>query len=276
MYSYISTCVICWLYTLVYYLLGGRVQSNYYPLFSLTLMWIPGIIALWLSRAQGIRLPVFTKPNRYFFYAALMPIAIGILTTLLSMPFGIEKSLEGMQKTLFSLDPLDYQMPSPTTFVGFFLLFVSALVAGTFYIFAALGEELFWRGYLWEKLKYMGFWKASLLIGLGWGIWHWPIITMGHNYPGFPLVGNLMMIAFAILASPLMTYYRVMARSVMGAAIFHGFMNIAAAAAFVIFVRPNELYLDVEGVAGLVALIVMNLWFFTRSGVAKRLRIESA
>lgn len=264
MYSYAITCVLCWLYTLAYYVLGGRVESNYYPLFSLTIMWIPGIIALCLSWAEGKRLPVFTKPNRYFFYAALMPIFIGILTTLLSMPFGIERSLEGMAKTLSSLDPVNYQMPSPRTLVGFLLLVLSALIAGAMYIFAALGEELFWRGYLWEKLKHMGFWKASLLIGLGWGIWHWPIISMGHNYPGFPIVGNMMMTAFAILASPLLTYYRIKAKSVMGAAIFHGFMNIVAAAAFLIFVRPNELYLDVEGVAGLVALAIIYLWFFYR------------
>ena len=262
MNAYIVTCIISWLYTFIYYLIGGRVESNYYPLLSLTLMWIPGIVAIVFALQEGIKQPVFTKPNRYFLYAALMPFGIGILTTLFSMPFGIEKSISGMLQVFFSLDPLAFQMPSPTSFWGLFLLLAAFVIAMTVYVIAALGEELFWRGYLWEKLKHLGFWKASFLIGLGWGVWHWPIITMGHNYVGSPVIGNIMMILFAIAASPFTTYYRVMANSIMGAAIFHGFMNIAAAASHIIFVQPNELYLDIEGIAGIVSLLILNLYLY--------------
>jgi membrane protease YdiL (CAAX protease family) len=52
------------------------------------------------------------------------------------------------------------------------------------------GEEFGWRAYLQPKLMPLGGRKVILLMGLIWGVWHWPVIAMGHNYgldyPGVP------------------------------------------------------------------------------------------
>ena len=40
----------------------------------------------------------------------------------------------------------------------------------------AFGEELMWRGFLLKELKGKGIWRASLIIGSIWGIWHAPLI----------------------------------------------------------------------------------------------------
>jgi membrane protease YdiL (CAAX protease family) len=72
---------------------------------------------------------------------------------------------------------------------------------------AAFGEELGWRGFLLKELAPLGFWRASLVIGIIWGVWHWPLIAHGYNYPGHPIAGPLMMTLLSILLAPLLSYF---------------------------------------------------------------------
>ena len=55
----------------------------------------------------------------------------------------------------------------------------------------ALGEELGWRGFLLPSLLPLGQWRAILMSGLIWGVWHAPAILQGHNYPSQPVLGVL-------------------------------------------------------------------------------------
>src|SRR5690606_5169549 len=68
--------------------------------------------------------------------------------------------------------------------------------------FFTFGEEFGWRAYLQPKLMPLGFRKAMLAVGVIWGLWHAPIIAMGHNYgfgyPGEPWTGILAMVWFTI------------------------------------------------------------------------------
>src|SRR3989344_2479732 len=72
-----------------------------------------------------------------------------------------------------------------------------------------LGEELGWRGFLFNETKQMGFWKSNLFIGIIWGIWHAPVILQGHNYPDHPVLGVFMMILFCIPLGYIMSYLRI-------------------------------------------------------------------
>lgn len=76
-------------------------------------------------------------------------------------------------------------------------------------LLTALGEELFWRGYLWERLRERGFWPASLEIGLYWGLWHAPLILLfGHNSPEPRLLGRGRIVLFALALTPALLYAR--------------------------------------------------------------------
>ena len=37
-----------------------------------------------------------------------------------------------------------------------------------------------------------------LLLGVIWGMWHWPVIWMGYNSPGQPILGSVMIYAALI------------------------------------------------------------------------------
>ena len=105
------------------------------------------------------------------------------------------------------------------------------------------GEEFGWRAYLQPKLMPLGYRKALLLTGVIWGLWHAPIIAMGHNYgldyPGFPWVGILAMIWFTMTVGVVFGWLSIKGRSVWPAVIGHAAINGIAGAA-VLFLTPGS------------------------------------
>lgn len=94
---------------------------------------------------------------------------------------------------------------------------------------ATLGEEFGWRGYLQPKLLPLGERKMYLLVGAIWGAWHWPLIWMGFNYPGYPILGSLAMVWFTIVVGTFFGWAALRAGSVWPAVIGHAVLNGLAA-----------------------------------------------
>jgi len=111
-------------------------------------------------------------------------------------------------------------------------------------------------------LAHLGFWKSSIIIGLVWGIWHAPIILQGHNYPQHPQLGVFMMIVFTLLLSPIFSYVRLKANSVIAAAIIHGSINATVGLPLMVIKGGNDLTVGVTGLAGFIALSLVNLGLF--------------
>jgi len=140
---------------------------------------------------------------------------------------------------------------------------LQGLVAGiTINAIAGFGEELGWRGFLQKELGNMGFWKSSIVIGLVWGLWHAPIILQGHNYPEHPQAGVLMMIVFTLLLSPIFSYVRLQAKSVIAAAIIHGSLNATIGLPLMVIKGGNDLTVGATGLAGFIALALANVGIF--------------
>lgn len=115
------------------------------------------------------------------------------------------------------------------------------------------GEEFGWRGLMQKETQSMGFTRSSLLIGTIWGLWHAPIILLGHNYPHFPGIGVAIMCLFTISLSPVFNYVRIKTKSIVGPCMLHGMIN-ATGSVFVLLVDDqHELYSSVAGVAGIIA-----------------------
>lgn len=56
---------------------------------------------------------------------------------------------------------------------------IAVLLVPFFNVIFALGEEIGWRGFLLPRLEPLGQWKAILVSGIIWGIWHAPVIAQG-------------------------------------------------------------------------------------------------
>jgi membrane protease YdiL (CAAX protease family) len=141
-------------------------------------------------------------------------------------------------------------------------LLVQALGAGaTVNAAAALGEETGWRGYLYERLAGLGFWRASLATGALWGAWHVPLILQGHNFPQHPRTGAFLMVAWCTLLGPLLHHLREKTGSTVAVAVAHGTLNASAGAVFLLVRGGTDLQVGVTGLTGVcvAALGVMVL-----------------
>ena len=112
----------------------------------------------------------------------------GILTFLL-LTFGITFVYEGclLASGINMNFGLSSSGPMPPAYAA---ILVGLVINGVF----GFGEELGWRGYLLPKLMPLGKWKAYILVGVIWGFWHAPLILVGFNYSGFPILGVVAMI----------------------------------------------------------------------------------
>lgn len=107
---------------------------------------------------------------------------------------------------------------------------IAMMIAGAIGSFAAFGEEAGWRGYMMPKMiKLWGVKKALLFGGIIWGIWHWPLTYIGHNfgteYFGYPFTGFAAMCVMCVFIGVALTYITYKSGSIWPAAILHAVNN---------------------------------------------------
>src|SRR5215208_4300255 len=112
---------------------------------------------------------------------------------------------------------------SEATWFVYLMLIVIALPVTLF----TFGEEYGWRGYLLPRLLPLGEIRASVLLGMIWGVWHLPLIMAGLNYPGVNIWLAILVFTFVTVALSF-TYtwfYVASSGSVLVAAVFHASTN---------------------------------------------------
>ena len=262
------TFLFSWTLAGVFAAFGGVwVSKSSYPV-TILYMLIPGLAALFVQKFiahEPLResLAIYFKPNRWFLAAWLVPAFIALATNEvgLELPWheytpdmsGYFKRMAGIMtpEQIQQLRMAKDLLPIP--FIWF--TFITGMLAGvTVSALFALGEELGWRGFLQRQFSSYGFWTASGLIGLIWGVWHAPIILMGHNYPEHPVAGVGMMIIYTLLLSPIMSYIRLRSKSVIAPAIFLGTLRGLAAIPLFMISGGSDLTAGITGLAGLIVL----------------------
>jgi len=204
--------------------------------------------------------------NRWWWIAWLSPLAISLaafVTGLIIPGVKFTPEMEGMFdkfQNILTPEQMEQMRNTPLPVHPFFLSIVQGLIAGiTINALAGFGEELGWRGLMLKELSHLGFWKMSWIIGLVWGVWHTPIILMGHNYPDHPMAGVAMMILFCILFSPFFTLVTIRSGSVIAAALLHGSFNALGGTSVMLLKGGNDLLIGTSGLAGMMVLLVLNL-----------------
>ncbi|MBQ5957597.1 MAG: CPBP family intramembrane metalloprotease [Bacteroidales bacterium] len=147
------------------------------------------------------------------------------------------------------------------------LILISGLTMGvSVNAIASFGEEFGWRNYLVGALREVKFWKASLFIGIVWGIWHFPLILMGHNYPNEPYWGVLLMVVMCILLGVIELYFVLKSKSMIVAAIMHGTINALAGVVIYFTLGGNDFVNGMPGLSGFIvmALTIVCLWIYDK------------
>ncbi len=260
----------------LFYLLGGDYNSFAGVAMAATYMFIPTVAAIIIEKLiykNKIKqnLLISFKLNKWFLVAWLiMPIIafISIGTALLFPNITLSLDMEGMFERYASV-MTEQQLKEIRLSITnapihpLWLSLLSGLLAGiTINALFGFGEELGWRGFLLRQFNHQSFIKTTLISGFVWGIWHSPIILMGHNYPNYPLLGVLMMTIWCILLTPLFLYITLKAKSVIAAAIMHGTLNATAGIALLVLSGGNELTIGMTGLTGFIALTIVTAVFF--------------
>lgn len=137
----------------------------------------------------------------------------------------------------------------------------SVLLAPILAVVIAFGEEYGWRGYLQNELFKLGRVRGVLLLGLIWGAWHWPLILMGYNYPGYPLFGLLLMALYTIGLAIVLGYAVLRTGSVLLSAYLHALNNQVLAFIIAMGYKPFDAAFSFDiGIYGIVTLAIVALF----------------
>lgn len=138
-------------------------------------------------------------------------------------------------------------------------LLVAVVAACTGNLPFMLGEELGWRGYLYQATAPWPAWKRVLFTGIIWGLWHAPLILMGHNYPEYLIAGIGMMVVFCTLLALLFDWSRTRVKAVWGPCLLHGIIN-GSAGLFALFAWEGQpLVASPVGLGGFLVLAVLGV-----------------
>ncbi len=239
-------------------------------------MWIPAFAAFVTIRfvthekASSILLRFGPSWKPYLAMALLIPLTF-IITYLLTWVLGIGRpdwQLVTFFGTFVGTGVDMSTAPSPALLLSG--LFAISLVGAPFFnsIFG-LGEELGWRGFLLPRLMPLGKTKAYLLLGIIWGLWHAPLIAVGFNYPGSPILGIVFMIlltsARGLIINELTLHYQ----SAILAGWIHGVFNSQAYGIWraLLFADTNPF---LGGITGLVGIAVLTVVGFATLGWVRR------
>ena len=275
----IILCVISWIYAAIM-IFGLDVQNPSdnpmrYTMCASLYMLLPMIVAIVMQKINKEKLSstglLRFKIKWSWLVAWMLPVVIVLLTIFVNalLP-GCEFNAD-----LSSLIPMEQvpeeqkEMVSMLMTPAFMIIItvISGLFAGaTINALFAFGEEYGWRNYLVSALKEKKFVCASIFIGIVWGIWHFPLILLGHNYPQHSVAGVFMMVIFCVLASFVELYLVLKAKSVFPAAIFHGTINAVAGLNVLLIKGGNDLINGAAGLSGfiLISIVIAIIYVFDR------------
>jgi membrane protease YdiL (CAAX protease family) len=240
-------------------LFGGRIDAGNL-LYVTGSMWSPCFAALATKRI--FREPIAELPwrwggARYAWFAYLIPLAyvlpVYVVTWLTPLGGFLEADFQKRTAEQFG-----WQNFPPTIVLPLFVVFTATLgLVGK--ISRALGEEIGWRGFLVPELnKVVGFTGVSLISGLMWAAYHFPVLLFGDYNRGAPAWYSLTCFTVMVVAdSFILAWLTLRSQSLWPAAIFHGSHNLFVQSIFTPLTRdtgPTKYVIDEFGL-GLVITV---------------------
>lgn len=209
------------------------VSGNYWA-WMVGYMWSPGLAALVAARwGRGARISGWQWGRLGPQIASVvLPVAYGLVAYGLAWWTGlVEMDAEALATTAGKLG-----LPASSGGWSLVAVLVPLTLAGTISnIGSSLGEEMGWRGFLQPGLRQggMGLIGSSLLVGLVWAVWHYPLILMNVLGSGpFPWLVFIGFTATVIGLSLMIGVLRERSGSLWPAVLFHSAHNAVILSVF--------------------------------------------
>jgi len=229
-------------------------------------MWAPGIAAIVATKVSDGSLSALNiktlGPKRYYLWAWLLFPTLSALTGVVTVLFRVAKFDPTLSLIRQSLATLPDDVPLDAAAIVALQAGVAIFIAPLINMIFAFGEELGWRSFLLPKLMPLGKWKAIIISNVIWGLWHAPAIAQGHNYPGYPVWGVLMMVVFAVLLGIILSWLYLETESPWAPALAHGSVNAVASLSLLFLLPGFDIALGgtLASVMGWIPLAIFVLW----------------
>lgn len=133
----------------------------------------------------------------------------------------------------------------------------------------ALGEEIGWRGFLVPELsKSNSYTKTSLIVGLIWALWHFPILIFADYNSGTPAWFGLSCFTVMVVSiSFVFTWFRLKSNSLWTAVILHASHNLFIQRFFTPMTTDTghtKYFIDEFGVVVPVICVITAIYFWSR------------
>ena len=224
---------IPWTMAITFALNGGKYESATMQFIMMFSMLCPSIAMLLtrgitkedflLTGENSMMLGISLKNKKWIWYVAAF-----------ALPF-VYNDLSTLLLFLFQPECFDVTMLEKNGVDGgiLWLVPVAMITSAATLSFGALGEEAGWRGYMMPKLEELFGTGWSVLIGgVIWGVWHFPINMMGHNfgtgYWGEPWSGFISFTIFTIFVGAILTLLTKKTGSIWPATFLHAVNNTGA------------------------------------------------
>ena len=194
------------------------------------LMWTPGLAVFVCAKLGLVNLRGLGwhwPESRWVSLAYAFPVLYGLVAYAIIWGggFGGLVNAKFIQEVGYFLG-LD-NWPENTSIAFGILMF--GTVGMIWHMATALGEEIGWRGYLTPALlDRFGFAVTSVIVGVAWAVWHYPII-MYTSYNAGPSDLEIQFLNFTVMTiglSFIMTYLRVGSGSLWPATVMHAAHNV--------------------------------------------------
>jgi len=147
---------------------------------------------------------------------------------------------------------------------------IALVISAPVNMLATFGEEFGWRGFLLTSLLPLGKRKALIISSIIWGVWHWPVVLMGHNYglgyTGYPWLGLILTVWFTLSIGIYFGWLSIKGKSIWPAVLAHGSLN-GLASIGMLFIKGSPQLLLGPSPAGLVGVLpfsLLSLWLMFR------------
>lgn len=228
-----------WILQFIYIaVIGCDVNTNYYQLLASVSMLFPAIgnVLARIITKEGFDksyLKLNIKGNiKYYLLAVFIPV-ISYFITAFMISVGYMQSGSASEILLHS---------------NYFHIFSTSIYIISLSLLdctLTFGEEFGWRGYLTPKLKEIFNKPAAYLIsGTIWGLWHAPVIIIGHNfgtnYKFYPYAGILSMCIFCVFVGTFFSILTEKTKSVFPSTIAHAINNNFSNIIYVILMASSN------------------------------------
>lgn len=247
--------------------LGVPVGSPMFQVASLPGDFAPAIAAVivrkWVTGEgfgdAGLRLDLRRWP--YLLIAWLLPLAVVGVIALEAMAFSIAHPDFSFRPALAAMTH-GHHTPAHLLPYMPYLVVVQLLLKALVLTPVLWGEEFGWRGYLQLRLYPGRPLLAAVVTGIIWGVWHYPLILRGYNYPGHPLLGLLMFPIGTVLLSIIFGWLRERGGSIWVASLAHSATNAVGGSLSLLlfFGVASQTLVGYQGVLAWPPLLALSVW----------------